>query len=278
MLLDDVGLNSQRLAGAIHDQLGATTGAVPVERIAQALDILEVRREPLRNIQGALITTPERGYGQILVNDDSTARRQRFTIAHELGHFLNGSHRQTADGGFCCTSADMRVGLRGADGDHARQEAEANAFAIELLAPVRRLERHLRRPANLEAVLAIAEEFDISREASARRWVELHSETLAAMFSHDGVFLYAAWSADFPRHLFRRDDRMPELPQPAAGSKLSDLQEVDTGDWLKGTFRGELFAQTLHQQKGFAITLLVAEPSDDDGVDDVFDRFRRDGK
>ena len=61
--------------------------------IARALDIHEIRVEPLSNFEGALITTAERGYGSILVNGNVDRRRQTFTIAHELGHFLNIWHR-----------------------------------------------------------------------------------------------------------------------------------------------------------------------------------------
>ncbi len=43
MELDEVGANPQRLAEAIHQQLGSGGGAVQVYDIARALDIVEVR-------------------------------------------------------------------------------------------------------------------------------------------------------------------------------------------------------------------------------------------
>lgn len=143
MALDDVGANPARLAQAIHDRLGSIPGAVPVHAIAHALDIVEIRVEPLFNLEGALVTTPERGHGQILVNAKSNPRRRRFTIGHELGHFLSPHHVMTADTGFECNRQDLRAGLQDAGNRHRRQEAEANAFAIELLAPPQRLKLHL---------------------------------------------------------------------------------------------------------------------------------------
>jgi Zn-dependent peptidase ImmA (M78 family) len=66
---------------------------------------------------------------------------------------------------------------------HIQQEAEANTFAIELLTPRRLLQQHLKPAAELNHALAIAERFDISREAATRRYVALHRNCLAVVFS-----------------------------------------------------------------------------------------------
>jgi hypothetical protein len=98
MALDEVGANPVRLADAIHAQLGEQTGPVPVEAIARSLDIVEMVAA-LKSIEGALITDPNRDCGAILVNQASGRQRQRFTVAHELGHFLSSHHVPTAEGG-----------------------------------------------------------------------------------------------------------------------------------------------------------------------------------
>jgi hypothetical protein len=89
MAIEDVGANPERLAQAIHDQLPGLQGAVPVYDIARALDIEEIRDEALSGFEGALITPPEKGTGSILVNATSPRQRRRYTVGHELGHFLN---------------------------------------------------------------------------------------------------------------------------------------------------------------------------------------------
>ena len=38
------------------------------------------------------------------------------------------------------------------------------------------------------------------------------------------------------------------------------MEEVRPEDWLAGRFRGAVFAQTLFQADGYAMTLLLAEP------------------
>src|SRR5262249_31688927 len=128
--LDDVGGNPEKVAQAIDEHLGRPHGPIPVGDVALSLDIQEIRQEPLTNLEAALVTTREKGEGQILVNSRSNSQRRRFSIGHELFHFLSPWHSptdQTAH--FFCTREDMIV--TSGDIRHLRQEAEANRFAIE---------------------------------------------------------------------------------------------------------------------------------------------------
>jgi Zn-dependent peptidase ImmA (M78 family) len=86
MAIEEAGPNSERLADAIHVQLGTSKGRVQLTDIATALNIVEIRYAPLKSFEGALLTTPERQNGSILINSRSRLERQRFTLAHELGH------------------------------------------------------------------------------------------------------------------------------------------------------------------------------------------------
>lgn len=275
MVIEDVGLNPQRLAQAIHSQLAGLNGAVPIYEIAAALDIDEIREEPLSNLEAALVTMPERDRGRILLNSRSNRQRRRFSLSHELLHFLNPTHEQTSVGGFECTRQDMRLssGDRIAD-RHRRQESEANSFAIELLTPRHRLKPFLRGTPELAQVVAMAEEFDISREAAARRFVELHPHDLAVVFCKDNRFVYATCGREFPRLSVFRDAQC-DLGQAVPGT-MSDFDEVPPEDWFHFSQPAcELSAQTLWQANGRSITLLRADQSDDDGpgFDDTFERF-----
>jgi IrrE N-terminal-like domain len=66
---------------------------MPIHQIAEALDIVEIQQARLKGLEGALVSAPERDIGLIVVNSASSVQRQRFTVAHELGHFLNPWHR-----------------------------------------------------------------------------------------------------------------------------------------------------------------------------------------
>jgi Zn-dependent peptidase ImmA (M78 family) len=273
MALDDVGFNPERLAEAIHQQLGEREGPVPVTEIALALDIVAIKERPLRNLEAALVTTPERGEGEILLNLNSSAQRRRFSLGHELLHFLNPMHEQTAPDGFRCSRADMRKS--GGTDRHVRQEAEANSFSIELLTPQTRLKPYLRGSPCLRNILGIAEEFDISREAAARRYVAVHPGDLAVVFCKDGQFSYAERGGEFPK-LSVRNRQQIDLGNRGAGT-LSNVEDVDPVDWLYPQKSGfQLSAQTLGQQAGRSMTLLRAifpDDEDDLGIDDAYDRL-----
>ena len=263
MSVEEAGANAERLAAAIHAQLPDLVPPVPVEMIALALGIEEIRVEPLQGFEAALVTTLEKGRGAILVNANSSPRRRRYSIGHELGHFLNPWHQPLQSQGFYCKRADMVV----ADGKsrHLRQEAEANRFAIEVLAPRRLVKHHFARAAGLEHALAMARELDISKAAATRRYVELHDESLAVVFSHHRRVLYIHRPRSFPRTRVWNGDRLPTPERYGIDVlSLTGLDEVSAGAWLEQSDGITLYAQTHHQAKGHAITLLLTETDTED--------------
>ena len=153
---------------------------------------------------------------------------------------------------------------RGGPGAHQRQETEANIFAIEVLTPRSALGRYLRPPAELDHALALAEAFEISREAAIRRYVALQGECLAAVFSKGGRVRYIEKSEDFPATTIWTGDQLGGLLAKRPSGTLTTLDEADAFRWLKWPDGVTLFAQTLHQADGFAVTLLVAERDQSD--------------
>ncbi|HLN60143.1 MAG TPA: ImmA/IrrE family metallo-endopeptidase [Symbiobacteriaceae bacterium] len=78
----------------------------------------------------------------VAVEGEHHEHRQRFSIAHEVGHFvLHYLPRQEHGGIFACTASDMETNALPGSGAtaehlrHVRQELEANLFAGELLMP-----------------------------------------------------------------------------------------------------------------------------------------------
>jgi hypothetical protein len=231
-------------------------------------------------MEGALVALQERGDGSILVNSRSSPRRQRFTIGHELGHFLNVWHEPT-EGTFTCSKEDMRLGgptSRPSLTKHQRQEIQANAFAIALLAPRERLKAALAKTPDLARPLAMTEELDISREAAIRRYVELHRLDLAVVFSRHGRVIYFSCGREFPGLSIGPGSPLPQITSAAPGQPLTEMEEADAADWLRHPGGRELRAQTLRQKNGHAATLLWAEGADDDddgGIEDAHARFSR---
>ena len=85
---------------------------------------------PLDKLWGAFITVNNEARG-IIVTTKLGLPVQRFTVAHELGHLLLGHQ----------SSLDETIGFAGRNGPPSRpvQEAAADTFASELLAPKRLL-------------------------------------------------------------------------------------------------------------------------------------------
>jgi len=116
----------------------------------QITDLTEIEKTHKGDISGALVTTPE--YSTILVNDTDPYARQRFTIAHELGHYVL-HHNDESDGVF--------ISFRGASNP---EERAANRFAADLLMP-KDILRKSHAEKTLPLLWTLAEEFSVSRAA-----------------------------------------------------------------------------------------------------------------
>jgi Zn-dependent peptidase ImmA (M78 family) len=127
-----------------------------VERLALHLGT-EVRYEPFEGeLSGMLFREKERVV--VGVNALHAKTRQRFTVAHELGHFL--LHR-----GDLFVDKNYRVLHRDARSSEAidQQEIQANRFAAELLMPARFLAADIKSG---KVVLDIEDDDEIEKLAA----------------------------------------------------------------------------------------------------------------
>ncbi|MCQ0970156.1 ImmA/IrrE family metallo-endopeptidase [Paracoccus sp. TK19116] len=247
-----------QLAEAVLALSDATPGAAtPINAIALALDILEVKRAPLRRTEGILLTDKVRTVGSILANDcHGHEGRIRFTIAHELGHFLLEHHGLETTEGFACTAGDMALD-RGGD-RHALQEREANRFAIEVLAPRKRLSPVLEEDPDLRVAHRLAQDLVVSREALLRRMVDLHSEPLAVIFAHNGRIRFAPRHPAFPWLHGVKGSPLPlmdDAEDVAGVSSGSGWIEAPPGRWCD-RHPGGIFQQVHTGRDGYTTVLL----------------------
>lgn len=101
-----------------------------VDALAAQLEI-DVMYEPLEYDVSGMMVTREDGSVVIVVNDSHAENRQRFSVAHELGHYF--LHRDISPVFVDSKKVFYRDGV--AAGGTNVQEIEANAFAAELLMP-----------------------------------------------------------------------------------------------------------------------------------------------
>lgn len=113
----------------------------------------------------------------IAIESDHHPHRQRFSVAHEIGHFvLHYLPYPKSAGLFTCTTRDMEAsGAHKRDGtsiSHFRQEVQANLFAGSLLMPeepVRAMHK-----ATGGKLSAMARHFKVSPKAMEIRLSRLH--------------------------------------------------------------------------------------------------------
>lgn len=280
MEIDDAGANPKSLAEAITKQLGDTPCTVPVRQIAADIDIYEIREEPLNGLAGCLIVPEDKSEGAIAVDGRMGEERKRYTIGHEIGHYVNPMHRASSPEGFKCSRKDMLTDNAKPGDRHAKMEVEANQFAAELLMPEAWVRRFLRPKVglDLEHTFELAAMFEVSKEAAARRYLTFSGEPAAVVFSHDGKIRYVKKTNDFPRLSVWNGQPMPadcySLTNNKGQGEITDFVEAVGHHWLD-TSRGlSLGEQTVAQAKGFRMTLLTVEFEQEEDEWEAL-RFRR---
>ncbi len=162
--------SAEQKAIGVLDRMGISDSPVPVEQIARRLGVQVTYESFDGDISGMLF----RGEGTAVigVNSRHAPTRQRFTVAHEIGHLEMHKGQPVFIDRF------VRVNLR--DGQSTSEERQANAFAAELLMPRSLVpeeidkivaKRHNLTPPDL--VSALAQRFQVSPAAMQYRLINL---------------------------------------------------------------------------------------------------------
>jgi len=151
-------------AETILNKLNIKTLPIPVEKLAAKLDI-QIRRGPSKEFSGLLLRKENTAF--IGLNSEESSVRQRFTIAHELGHY------------FLHQNKDVFVEYRDNKHDIIREpkEMEANTFAAALLMPKLSIEKDFKNMVKdvfqeLHLKL-LASKYEVSEDAMKYRLVNL---------------------------------------------------------------------------------------------------------
>ena len=160
----------RRQASRLLQSAGVSREPVSLRDVVSALN-LEVVQTTGEPFLGEAALQPLGDAHAIVVRGASNARRRRFTIAHEIGHFVLHPGRLAPERGGAVNEAWQL------------QEREADQFAAEILMP-----EDLVRAAALEqgADAGLADRFDVSRKAmQARlRWLGIggrHAEHIGGV-------------------------------------------------------------------------------------------------
>ena len=134
---------------------------------------------------------------------------QRFTVAHELGHYFVDGHWDRMQ------AAGAHVSRAGFGRSKDPFETEADHFAASLLMPRDQVRRLLNREQiGLAAVRALAFDAETSLTASAIRIIECCDEPIAMVMSRRGEIAYVFMSGAFkrlrPQRWLRTGEPLPE--------------------------------------------------------------------
>lgn len=269
--LDGVGAPSA-LAARIHELDPDLPLDFSVEQLCRRLDIEEIEEKPVSSFAAMLLMHPDKAWGSIVVAQGTSQRRRRFSIGHELGHFLLPSHRPGEDHMFACSQADLHLDPFRATDRARKMEVEANRFAAQLLMPPKRIRANLQSHLpDIAEIVRLADEFNVSKAAMARSYVDAHREPLALIIAREGRIEQAHRPDDFPWI----DHRIGyPLPQDSIANdhrllpgQVSGMEECDPETWLGsgGASKVEVLSeQVFAQRDGWAMVLLHAELADPD--------------
>lgn len=290
-------MGPERWANKITLMLNAVHGPdrfpVDVERLAVEYTSKVFPNDPITKIvprdfpdfDGILRKGKGQGEGwRIGYSTRITSRgRIRFTIAHELGHYL--VHRLKYPDGVSCTPEDLAIW----DSEYNRVEAEANLFAASLLMPLDAFRRAI--PDSMDATFSdlneVAQQFGISLTAATLRWLGYTQKRALLVVSKDDFILWSKPSRPALRSgAFIRTAGLSPKAVPLASPIRCNPNYADIDDPVRhrpGIWLNEevLEYPLVIDQYELGMSLLLLQNAspvaeiDEEPVEDAFDHFMK---
>lgn len=173
----------------------------PVDPTAIALEITNRRFEDkIANVKGhtvsgieGILTKSKSANEWFILFDETieTPGRIKFTISHELGHYL--LHREISTEFLCDQSSMLDYGSP----ESKLREKDANEFASFLLMPLMDYREQIRdQEITLDLIAHCARRYDVSVTACALKWVQFTDEVAVVVMIRDDFVLWSYPSAN----------------------------------------------------------------------------------
>ena len=189
-------------------------------------------------------------------NDNFYEYRNRFSIAHELGHFVlkHGISIQRV-----CSDEDMMNWYK------KSEETEANFFAGELILPKSLIEKRCDvAEVDFRPIKQLSKEFRSSLTATAIRFVRFCPEICAVVFSKDARVKWFYGSEDwwpFIQIGSKLDARTVAYSFFKGKTLPDDPIEVDADAWVEEDGLDEIVEHSVSSKYlNFVLTILWIEP------------------
>ncbi len=287
---DRFPVNVEQLALEIPEQF--QTGE-PISIQGKALD---------PEFEGALFNLNDgqsgKGHWAIIYNQAiPSPGRIRFTLAHELGHYLCHRHLQ---GRFNCSEIDTLHW----ETPERQMENQANQFASHLLMPRPDFAAQIRSTSvDLDVLGGCSDRYGVSLTAAVLKWLEFTSERALLVMSRDGLVHWARGSGAGKWLSISMNKTLPNgkkrnLPAQSATVLHADTNvdrcgtKMDARVWFPNEPDGMILREMriVSDQYKQTMTLLTLPPEvkpwerdkpdedEDEGLEDTLDRFVRNGQ
>ncbi|MBN8872638.1 MAG: ImmA/IrrE family metallo-endopeptidase [Rhodospirillales bacterium] len=178
----------QNTAEKIAVEAGYTALPVCPKTIAEKHDILvQAKPDAAKGCSGMLVRNGEQ-FGILYATHIRSEGFQRFSIAHELGHYFLPGHPE----------AVLKNGIHQSQAGFVardRYEQEADVFAASLLMPADLFKGAMRKAGDgLEGIIALATAANTSLTATAFRFAELTKDAVAVVISEGGTIVSCGYS------------------------------------------------------------------------------------
>lgn len=267
---------AQQTAEVFLKREGIVTLPVDPFAIAASLDIaVEGKPEDKDGVSGMLLRHGN-SFGIVYATHIPSPGFQRFSISHELGHYLLPGHPEQI---FTNGIHVSRAGFVAND----VYELEADHFAAGLLMPEAPFRKEMDRlDPGFEAIETVAEKCHTSLTSTAIRFAELSDAAVAVIVSTGGIIDYCFLS-DSMKSLpkldwLRKGTKLPadtvtarlaaNPAQVRAATRVAD--EIDVRDWLGGNTKAEVSEESVGLGAyGKVLTILVSSAiGQDEDLDD----------
>jgi Zn-dependent peptidase ImmA (M78 family) len=218
---------------------------------------IDVLYRPAESYDGALLRIRDAQRGCIVINSRIREEsRKRFTLAHELGHFVLPGQQEVS-------APCKQQRIENWDADLYRPELEANRFAAEILMPRGLMAEFVQSEPSLESIRSIAQLCGTSLTASAVRLITLTPHRAAVVWSQNQKILWSKLSEGFVRWIRKGEVRENSFAAQCyrKQSVPDQLAPVPASAWLheKGLREGaRIWEQSVGLKKyGAVLSLLV---------------------
>lgn len=223
---------------------------IDLDFIAYTLNA-EVIYEPLQGYEANIFGSKDKAV--ITVNSGTQVSRQRFSLAHEIGHWTNDRGKNLS---IECSTGDINQKQNGKGlTAHQAREARANVFASHLMMPEFMMVDIANMPVNMDTVRFIASTYNTSLVSSAGRLIELTKKpALVALWSHNGTRRWFDRSASLSDSIWP----LQSIPHPPQAFIESNNTIVSDSKWIDPrSAKGEPLTESVFDN-GFDIISLLS--------------------